>query len=1228
MAGPDTRAELAGLLQERILVLDGAIGTLIQAERLSEEDFRGERLAGHEKSQRGNNELLALSQPDLLQQLYQRYLDAGSDIICTNTMSANRVSQADYGTEALSREISFEAARLAREAADATMERDPKRPRFVAGAVGPTTRSASISPDVSDPGSRNIDFDTLVLAYLESMEGLAAGGADLLLFETICDVLNCKAAIFAAEVLFEQLGRRLPLIISGTITDASGRLLSGQTTEAFWASVRHADPLVVGFNCALGAGELRPYVELLAGMAPAYVSAYPNRGLPNAFGEYDETMEETCGFIEDYIQSGLVNIIGGCCGTGPEHIRAFNELVKGVPPRVPPRPRAVCQLSGLEMLEINRDSLFINVGERTNVTGSARFRRLIQEEDYEAAVEVARQQVESGAAIIDVNMDEGLLDSVQAMQKFLNLIVAEPDIARVPVMVDSSRWEVIEAGLKCLQGKSVVNSISLKSGEEEFLQLARLCRRYGAAVVVMAFDEKGQADTLERRCQIMQRSYDLLVREAGFPPQDIIFDPNVFAVATSLEAHNNYGVDFIESCRFVREQLPHAMTSGGISNLSFSFRGNEPVRRAMHTVFLYHAIRAGLRMGIVNAGQLGILEDLPPELREAVEAVILNRRPDATDRLLEMATRMGAEDSGRSGTRPGQEPAFRELPVHERLAYALVRGIGSHIVQDTEEARLAAENPIDVIEGPLMEGMNQVGELFGAGKMFLPQVVKSARVMKQAVAHLIPFIEEEKGRGSSKGRILLATVRGDVHDIGKNIVAVVLQCNNFEVIDLGVMVPAETILQTARERQVDVIGLSGLITPSLDEMAHVAGEMQRTGFEIPLMIGGATTSKAHTALKIAPGYANSTTVYVPDASRAVNVASRLLNPQQKEAYGQQLREEYAGIRTRSRAGRTELLDHKDAIAAGHAADWSDFHPEVPNQLSVRYLRDYPLELLLDCIDWTPFFIVWNLRGRFPAILDDPRMGEAARQLYQDAEQLLTRIVSEKRFSARAACGFWPANRVGEDVQLYDPVGGQPLEKLYFLRRQAKREAYPQFSLADFIAPESCGKRDYIGAFAVTAGRQADEMAAEYEAAGDDYNSIMVKALADRLAEAFAEHLHARTRREFWGYAKGEQLSSEELIREKYRGIRPAPGYPACPDHSEKTTLFRLLGAAEELGMELTESCAMLPAASVSGYYFAHPDSRYFNVGKLKQDQVRDYAERRGMSTGEAEIWLQPNLAYK
>ena len=1220
---------LTEALNQGVLVLDGAMGTLIQEQGLSEEDFRGRRFADHATALKGNNDLLCLTQPELMSQLYRQYLDAGADIISTNTFTATSISQADYGIAAVSQEINLEAARLAREAVDATMKRDPGRPRFLAGSVGPTPRSASLSPDVNDPGKRNIDFDTLVDSYRESMEGLVAGGVDLILIETIFDVLNGKAAIFAAENLFDSLGYRLPLMISGTITDASGRLLSGQTTEAFWASIRHADPLIAGFNCALGAGELRPYVDRLSGIASTYVSAFPNRGLPNELGQYDETLEEMCICIEDYLDSGLVNIIGGCCGTGPEHVRAFTELAARASPRVPPAPRAACQLSGLELLEINDDSLFINIGERTNVTGSARFKRLIQQDDYEAAVEVAREQVNRGAEIIDVNMDEGLLDSVSAMRRFLNLIVAEPDIARVPVMVDSSRWEVIEAGLKCLQGKSIVNSISLKSGEEEFLHLARLCRRYGAAVVVMAFDEKGQADTLARRISIMQRCYDLLVNTVKFPPEDIIFDPNVFAVATSLEAHNNYGVDFIEACRFVRDKLPHARTSGGISNMSFSFRGNEPVREAMHTVFLYHAIRAGLTMGIVNAGQLGILEDIPAELREVVEDVVLNRNPDATDRLVELAISTAGEKQG--SRRQEQDLAWRDLPVAERLAHALVRGINNYIVEDAEAARLVADQPIEVIEGPLMDGMNQVGELFGAGKMFLPQVVKSARVMKQAVAHLTPFIEEGKGTTSSKGKILLATVKGDVHDIGKNIVGVVLQCNNYDVIDLGVMVPAETILQTARTEGVDIIGLSGLITPSLDEMVHVASEMQRTGFRIPLMIGGATTSKAHTALKIEPNYQNDGTVYVPDASRAVNVASRLLSAEQKACYRQEVSADYAQIRERRnrRTSKTELLDYGTALEGRHRFDWASYTPPEPTRLSVHYLRDYPLEKLVDFIDWTPFFITWNLKGSFPGILDDPILGETARQLYEDARQMLETMLSDTRLGAQAAYGFWPASRVAEDddVQIYDPVGGDPLERLYFLRQQKQRDGYPQFSLADFIAPESSGKQDYIGAFVVTAGSRVDELVSEFESQHDDYNGILVKALADRLAEAFAEHLHARVRREFWGYDHDELLSNEELIREKYRGIRPAPGYPSCPDHTEKATLFRLLDASAQIGVHLTESYAMLPAASVSGYYFSHPESRYFGVGKVQRDQVEDYARRKRMETEKVEYWLQPNLAY-
>ncbi len=1211
-------------LNQRVLVMDGAMGTMIQELGLNEADYRGKRFADHPSDLKGNNELLALVQPGLLRDIHKQYLDAGADIIETNTFTANGVSQSDYGLENLIYELNFEAARLARAAADDATTDD--QPRFVAGAVGPTTRSASISPDVNDPGFRNVTFDELVADYGEAINGLLTGGANLLLIETIFDVLNAKAAIYAALSHFERTGERCPIIISGTITDASGRLLSGQTVEAFWASMQHAKPLAVGFNCALGADELRHYVESLSRIADTRISAYPNRGLPNEFGEYDETVPEMVSAIEDYVSSGLVNLIGGCCGTTPEHIGEFAALARRFGPRKIPGARKDCLLSGLEPVTINDDSLFVNVGERTNVTGSTKFARLILEDDYEEALAVARQQVDNGAQIIDVNMDEGMLDSKAAMVRFLNLIASEPDICRVPVMVDSSRWEVIEAGLKCLQGKSIVNSISLKAGEEEFIAQATECLKHGAAVVVMAFDETGQADSAQRKQEICKRSYDILVDQVGFSPSDIIFDPNVFAVATGIEEHNSYGIDFIQACQYIRDELPGAMSSGGISNVSFSFRGNNHVREAIHSVFLYHAIRAGLTMGIVNAGQLTHYDQIPPDLKERVEDVVLNRRDDATDRLLAIADQF----AGKKSSSTAEDNAWRELPVTERLAHALVKGINKFIVEDTEEARRAAERPIHVIEGPLMEGMNEVGDLFGSGKMFLPQVVKSARVMKQAVAHLIPYIEEEKdAASSSKGKILMATVKGDVHDIGKNIVGVVLQCNNFEVIDLGVMVPTETILAEAKAHEVDIIGLSGLITPSLDEMVYVASEMERLEFDLPLLIGGATTSKAHTSVKIEPCYSTDLTVYVPDASRAVGVATRLLSEELKPELIESTRAEYEKIRIRnaSRQPKKKRLGYVAACDNAPAIEWSGYQPPVPQALGLQVAENYPLAELIDYIDWTPFFITWELAGKFPAILEDDVVGETARSLYEDARTMLADLAENKRITANAVYGFWPAASVGDDIIVYeDENRTTERTRLHHLRQQThKPNGQPNFCLSDYVAPVGSGLADYIGGFVVTAGIGVDALVAQYEADKDDYNAILLKAIADRLAEAFAERLHERIRREFWGYADTETLTNEELIRERYEGIRPAPGYPACPDHREKATLFALLDAEEHCGVTLTEHFAMAPAAAVSGFYLSHPDSQYFGIGKIGEDQLQAYTERLGDTIEDARRWLAPVL---
>ncbi len=1215
---------LKDALYERILFLDGAMGTMIQRQNLSEDDFRGQRFADHPSDLKGNNDLLVLTRPDVIQGIHRAYLEAGADIIATNSFNSTAVSQADYGLKDLVPELNEAAARLARESADKYTANHADKPRFVAGVLGPTSRTASLSPDVNDPGARNITFDELVENYMTAARGLMVGGSDLLLIETVFDTLNAKAAVFACESLFGELGFRLPLMISGTITDASGRTLSGQTTEAFWNSLRHAQPLLIGLNCALGARELRPYVEELSRVADTYVSAHPNAGLPNEFGEYDQSPEEMAEILGEFAGSGCVNLVGGCCGTTPEHIEVLVAKLGDVPPRaVTTRSSHTCRLAGLEPLNINDDSLFVNVGERCNVTGSARFKHLILEENYEDAIAVARQQVENGAQIIDINMDEAMLDAQAALPRFLNLIGSEPDIARVPFMVDSSKWEVIEAGLKCVQGKPIVNSISLKEGEAVFLHQARLCQRYGAAVVVMAFDEHGQADTLQKRTDICARAYRLLTETLNFDPRDIIFDPNVFAVATGIEEHNNYGVDFIEACRWVKTNLPDVGLSGGISNVSFSFRGNDRVREAIHSVFLYHAIGAGLNMGIVNAGQLAVYDTLPADLRDAVEAVVLNRSADATEQLVGQAEQYRGESSG---AQVRENLDWRDWPVEKRLEHALVKGINTYIEEDTEAARTAREKPIEVIEGPLMDGMNVVGDLFGDGKMFLPQVVKSARVMKQAVAYLEPYIEAEKQEGETNGRILMATVKGDVHDIGKNIVGVVLQCNNFEVIDLGVMVPADRILTTARERNCDIIGLSGLITPSLDEMVAIAQELERQEYSVPLLIGGATTSKAHTAVKIEPQFRCNQVVYVADASRAVGVASSLLSAERRDGFVASIQSEYETIRNRVANRRTiPLVPYDQACQRKLAFDWTQYQPPKPSFLGVQVIADYPLAALLETFDWTPFFISWDLAGKFPGILEDGTIGTAATQLYEDAQAMIREILDHRLLSARTVFGFWRANQVNQDdIQLYDETGGQ-LARLHHVRQQRQRdESLPLKSLADFIAPVESGVDDYLGGFVVTI-KGAEALASDYESRNDDYTAILVKALADRFAESMAEHLHRRVRKEFWGYHPDESFSTDELIREKYRGIRPAPGYPACPDHTEKQTLFELLDAPAAVGCELTENFAMTPAASVSGWYFSHPESDYFGVGKIGQDQVASIAARKGWDGTEAERWLQPVL---
>ncbi|AXT86799.1 methionine synthase [Aeromicrobium sp. A1-2] len=1245
------------MLQSRIMVLDGAMGTAIQRDRPDEAGYRGERFADWPSDVQGNNDLLSLTQPEIIAAIHREYLEAGADMIETNTFNATTMSLSDYGMEELAYELNFESARLARHECDAMTERTPDKPRYVVGAIGPTSRTASISPDVNDPGARNVTFDQLVTAYLEQANGLVDGGSDVLMIETIFDTLNAKAAIFALETLFEQRDRRWPVIISGTITDASGRTLSGQVSEAFWHSVRHAKPLLVGLNCALGAKEMRPYIAEISRVADTFVSCYPNAGLPNAFGEYDEAPDETSAIVAEFAESGFVNLVGGCCGTTPAHIASIARDVAGLVPRTLPETTPALRLSGLEPVTVVEDTLFVNVGERTNITGSARFRNLIKAGDYTTALAVARQQVEAGAQVIDVNMDEGMIDGIEAMDRFMKLVATEPDICRVPTMIDSSKWDVIEAGLKCVQGKSIVNSISLKEGEEKFVREARLCRKYGAAVVVMAFDEDGQADNLQRRKEICRRAYDILVDQVGFPAEDIIFDPNCFAVATGIEEHANYGLDYIEATRWIKENLPGALVSGGVSNVSFSFRGNNPVREAIHAVFLYHAISAGMDMGIVNAGALEVYDQVPEILRDRIEDVILNRRADSTERLLEIA----ADFAGDGSVKEVATEEWRSLPVTERITHALVKGIDEFAESDTEELRQIISDrggrPIEVIEGPLMDGMNVVGDLFGDGKMFLPQVVKSARVMKKAVAYLLPFIEAEKQPGDaerSNGKVVMATVKGDVHDIGKNIVGVVLQCNNYDVVDLGVMVPAQKILDAAKAEGADVIGLSGLITPSLDEMVNFAVEMERQGFEIPLMIGGATTSRAHTAVKVAQKY-HGPVIWVKDASRSVPVVAALLSDEQRPKLLADTLEDYAALRERhaARQDTRTLLTIAAARAQRTPIEWSDYQPPRPRMLLqqardlcsgpscdhrhgaatqfVKTFKDYSLEELRGYIDWQPFFSSWEMKGRFPDILNSPTYGETARKLYEDAQVMLDRLIDEKWIQANGVFGLFPASQVGgDDIEVYtDETRSEVKTVLHQLRQQGEgREGTARKSLADFVAPKETGLHDYVGAFAVTAGTGITDRILQFKKELDDYSAILLESLADRLAEAFAERMHERVRKEFWAHSPNETFSSEDLIKEKYDGIRPAPGYPACPEHTEKSTIWELLDVEANTGIQLTESMAMWPGASVSGLYFSHPQSQYFVLGRVGRDQVEDYAERKGWSVDEAERWLSPNLGYR
>ncbi len=1221
---PDRTRDLRDLLKDRILVLDGGMGTMIQEHGPDEGAYRGERFADFGQDLKGNNDLLSVTQPVMIRSIHERFLSAGADILSTNTFNATSISQADYAMGDMVYELNHASARLARAAADAWTAKTPDKPRYVAGALGPTNQTASISPDVNNPGYRAVTFDRLVESYTEAARALTDGGVDILLIETIFDTLNAKAAVYAVLKLFDDLGRKWPVMISGTITDASGRTLSGQTAEAFWVSVSHANPISIGFNCALGAADMRPHLKAVADIANVPVSVYPNAGLPNEFGEYDDTPEYMAGIIREFAEAGLVNMAGGCCGTTPDHVKAIGDAVAGARPRRFPSSDHTCRLSGLEPLVVNDVTGFINVGERTNVAGSAKFAKLIREGDFDSALEIARQQVMNGAQVIDVNMDDAMLEGEKAMTDFLNLIASEPDISRVPVMIDSSKWSILRAGLRCIQGKGVVNSISLKEGEEALKEQAREIMRFGAAVVVMAFDERGQADSYERMVEIAKRSYRILMDEVGFPPEDIIFDSNIFPIATGMSEHDNFSKDFIEATRTIKKELAHVHTSGGLSNMSFSFRGNNAVRETMHSVFLYHAIKAGLDMAIVNAGQLAVYADIPEDLRELVEDVVLNRRPEAQEELVEIA------DTVRGQAKAGKEDiSWREGGVEARLSHALVNGVGDYIEEDTEEARQKYGRPINVIEGPLMDGMNIVGDLFGSGQMFLPQVVKSARVMKKSVAYLTPYLEREKaelGGASAKGKILMATVKGDVHDIGKNIVGVVLQCNGYDVVDLGVMAPYQKILAAALEENVDVIGLSGLITPSLDEMVSVAAEMERQGFDLPLLIGGATTSKVHTAVKVAPKYSGPT-IHVVDASRSVGVASNLLSDTLRNDFVAGVADDYQAVRDRH-AGRSKA-DNQISIEAARAnkfqIDWTDYQPAAPTFTGTRVFEDYDLAELTARIDWTPFFRAWELAGAYPAILDDETVGAAARDLKHDADAMLRRIVGEKWLTAKAVIGFWPANSIGDDVRL--DVGGRPVD-LHFLRQQmAKREGQANMCLADFVAPQTAGGADYVGGFCVTAGLGVDGKLDEFKAAHDDYSDILLKALADRLAEALAERMHERVRNEFWGYAAEENLSNDDLIAEKYRGVRPAPGYPACPDHSEKTTLFKLLNAANAIGVTLTENFAMTPAASVSGFYLAHEQARYFGVGRVSKDQVRDYARRKKADMATTERWVSPNLVY-
>lgn len=1219
--------DIKQILKDRILILDGAMGTMIQRHKLEEEDFRGERFKDHRHSLKGNNDLLSITRPDIIKDIHRKYFEAGADIAETNTFSSTRIAQADYKLEDIVYELNFESAKIAREVADEFTEKEPDKPRFVAGSLGPTNRTASLSPDVNDPGFRAVTFDELVNAYYEQTKGLADGGVDILLVETVFDTLNAKAALFAIQKYFNETGKKIPVMVSGTITDASGRTLSGQTVEAFLYSVSHIDLLSIGFNCALGAKQLRPHISTLAEKSELLVSAHPNAGLPNEFGEYDETPESTAVQIEEFLKEDLINIIGGCCGTTPGHIKAIADVAKKFKPRVPPVLEHLPRYAGLEPLVVFKESNFVNVGERTNVTGSAKFKKLIKEEKYEDALEIARHQVEGGAQVIDVNMDEGMLDSEEVMTKFLHLIASEPDISKLPIMIDSSKWSVIEEGLKCVQGKSIVNSISLKEGEEKFKESARKVKMYGASVIVMAFDENGQADTYEKKIAICKRAYDILTKEVGFPAEDIIFDPNILTVATGIEEHNNYAVDYINATKWIKENLPGAQVSGGVSNISFSFRGNDRVREAMHSAFLYHAIKAGMDMGIVNPGMLEVYEEIPKDLLERVEDVLLNRRDDATERLVDFAETIKSK-----GKEQVRDDSWRQEDVKSRLTHSLVKGIVEYIDEDTEEARQLFDKPIQVIEGPLMDGMNVVGDLFGAGKMFLPQVVKSARVMKKAVAYLLPYIEATKEEGArAKGKILMATVKGDVHDIGKNIVGVVLGCNNYDVIDLGVMVSCEKILETARKENVDVIGLSGLITPSLDEMVHVAKEMEREGFDIPLLIGGATTSKVHTAVKIEENYKRGQTIHVLDASKSVPVVSNLLS-ENKDKFSAEIKEEYIKLREHHLKNKIQkpFLSYEEAKKNSLKLEFSNNEISRPEFTGLKVFDNYDLGEIAEYIDWTPFFRTWELAGKYPEILEDSVVGEQAKNLLEDAKEMLKKIISEKWLTAKGVIGIWSANTIEDTIEVYkNGTGSEVLTRFRTLRQQGEKSAnVPNISLSDFIAPQETGIADYIGGFAVTTGIGIEKWIKKFEDEHDDYNKIMLQSLADRLAEAFAELMHKKVRTEYWGYDKSESLDNEELIKEKYRGIRPAPGYPACPDHTEKITLFKLLDAEKNTGIKLTESLAMHPASSVSGLYFAHPDSRYFGVGKIGKDQVEDFAKSKGMSLEDAERWLAPALNYK